>query len=54
MAFRAGRSLFETFLDDPGQVFDVANRELLNKIVDDYPKFRAVTLKPANAREEPR
>jgi hypothetical protein len=53
-SWRGAWSLFETFFEDPGQVFDIANRDLLNKIVDDFPKFRAVTLRPANAREEPR
>jgi hypothetical protein len=53
-SWRGAWSLFETFLEDPGQVFDIANRDLLNKVVDDYPKFRAMTLRPANAREEPR
>ena len=51
-SWRGAWSLFETFYEDPGQVFDIANRELLNKVVDDYPKFRAVTLRPASAREE--
>lgn len=53
-SWRGAWSLFETFLEDPGQVFDIANRDLLNKVVDDYPKFRAVTLRQASAREEPR
>ncbi len=53
-SWRGAWSLFETFLEDPGQVFDIANRELLNKVVDDYPKFRALTLRQASAREEPR
>ncbi|MEZ0227938.1 MAG: hypothetical protein ACAI25_04885 [Planctomycetota bacterium] len=53
-SWRGAWSLFETFLEDAGQIFDIANRELLNKVVDDYPKFRAVTLRQATAREEPR
>jgi hypothetical protein len=53
-SWRGAWSLFATFLEDPGQVFDIANRELLSKVVDDYPKYRAVTLRQATAREEPR
>jgi hypothetical protein len=52
-SWRGAYSLFETFLEDPGQVFDLADRELLEKIVDDYQRFRAVTLHPASAQERP-
>jgi hypothetical protein len=52
-SWRGAWSLFETFLEDPGQVFDVANREILNHLVDDYAKLRALTIRPASARESP-
>jgi hypothetical protein len=53
-SWRGAWSLFETFLEDPGQVYDIADRQILDRVVDDYPKFRAVTLRQASAREEPR
>jgi hypothetical protein len=53
-SWRGAWSLFATFLEDPGQLFDIANREILNKIVDDYPKLRALCIKDANAVRENR
>ena len=51
-SWRGAWTLFETFLEEPGQVFDVADRDLIDRIVDDYARFRAVTLHPAKV--EPR
>jgi hypothetical protein len=53
-SWRGAWSLFETFLEDPGQVFDKANRILLDKIVDDYPLYRAAVLRPGRVSEESR
>jgi hypothetical protein len=51
-SWRGAWSLFETWLSDPGQIFDRANRELLTQIVDDYPKLRAATVHTATAHTE--
>lgn len=52
-SWRGAWSLFDTFMDDPGQVFDIAHRDLLNQVVDDYARFRTAILRPA-AVEAPR
>jgi hypothetical protein len=48
-SWRGSWSFFETFLQDPGQVFDRVNQEILNQVVDDYARFRNVALLPAPA-----
>lgn len=45
-SWRGAWSLFETWLDDPGQVFDRANQALLGQLVDDYARYRALALVP--------
>ena len=45
-SWRGAWSLYETFLSDPGQIFDIANRDLLTQVVDDYAKLRAAVMAP--------
>lgn len=46
-SWRGAWSLFETVLDEPGQVLDKANHELVRGLVDDYAKLRAAGLREA-------